>query len=150
MNAGKNNMQQVQAYIFGYPGITECPEYRDYVSGVLSRLWFPGPGCEPMEAGRKRHHDDTITSEGYKRLAIMVIVQAARDAYGGDKQAKKWLETTALDWLETLKFPVTRWFYKDWIQSGCPGVMDGRGFRGVNDDKRFDVDPKKDGELCDF
>ena len=140
----------MQANLYGYSGITECPEYRTGIIRDLSWMWFPGPSCEPMEAARKKYRNNTITNEGYKRLAIMVIVQAARDAYIGDKQAKKWLETTALDWLETMEFPVTRWFFKDWLAAGCPGLMNGRGFRGVINDKRVDVDIEKDCELCGF
>ena len=55
-------------------------------------------------SSKKRIWNNTIKNEGYKQLAIMVIVQAARDAYIGDEQAEKWLETTALDWLETWNF----------------------------------------------
>jgi len=138
MNAENSKVQRMQSNLYGYSGITECPEYRTGIIRDLSRLWFPGPSCGPMEAARKRNENDTITSEGYKRLAIMVIVQAARDAYSGDMEAKTWLENIGPDWLDTLAFPVTSGFYRDWLAAGCPGVADGRGWRGVTDSKRGD------------
>lgn len=125
----------MQANLYIHPGLAERSQYRAGIIRELSCLWSSGPGGRIMEAARKQNQRD-VTSEGYKRLAIMVIIQAARDAYTGDTDAKTWLETTAPDWLESLGIPVTSWFYRDWLAAGFPGVVNGRGFRGIVERKR--------------
>ena len=50
------------------------------------------------------HYALSVTSDldGYRALACAVVVQAARDASGGDKRAAAWLVSEGPDWLDAL------------------------------------------------
>lgn len=53
-------------------------------------------------------------------LAAAVILQALQDAQAGNHQARRWLQTDGLLWLEALGFRTNKQDLTDYLAKRCP------------------------------
>ncbi len=60
-------------------------------------------------------------AEGSVRLCLAIVIQAIKDAQDGELEAKDWLKTTGVIWLENMGLELDPERFEVWLVAGCPG-----------------------------